>query len=60
MKLALILQAAVPPSTNLMIATKQYGSEGQVAYIAAGEMITYPVSVITMPLVLSVSFYILL
>ncbi len=59
-KLALVLQAAVPPSTNLMIATKQYGSEEQVAYIAAGEMITYPASVISMPLVLAASFYLLL
>ncbi|WP_020613352.1 AEC family transporter [Sediminispirochaeta bajacaliforniensis] len=60
MKLALILQTAVPPSTNLMIATKKYGTEQQVAYIAGGEIITYPASVLTMPIILVISFYFLL
>jgi hypothetical protein len=59
MKLALILQAAVPPSTNLMIATKKYGTEQQVAYIAGGEIVTYLASVLTMPIVLIISFYFL-
>lgn len=59
-KLALVLQAAVPPSTNLMIATKQYGTADQVAYIAGGEIVTYPASVITMPVVLTSAFFLLL
>jgi malate permease and related proteins len=57
--LALILQASVPPSTNLMIAVKKYGTTEQIAYIAAGEMVSYPFSIISIPLILTIASFVL-
>lgn len=58
-KLALVLQAAVPPSTNLMLAVKKYGTGEQIAYIAAGEMVSYPFAIISIPLILTLASFVL-
>ena len=55
MKVGLVLEAAVPPATNLIIATKQFGTEQQVHYMASGMLVTYLASFVTMPLFLLAS-----
>ncbi|HDQ13859.1 MAG TPA: hypothetical protein ENN41_03480, partial [Sediminispirochaeta sp.] len=52
-RLALVVQAAVPPATNIMLAAKLYGSEKQVHYIGTGILITYLASLASLPLFLS-------
>ncbi len=54
-RIGLVLEAAVPPATNLIVATKQYGSEAQVHYMASGMLVTYLASFVTMPLFLLAS-----
>ena len=51
-RLVLVLEAAVPPATNLIVATKKYGTEAQVHYMASGMLVTYIASFVTMPLFL--------
>ncbi|MFO7731979.1 MAG: AEC family transporter [Spirochaetia bacterium] len=51
-RLSLILQAAVPPATNLLLVAKIYGTEKQVHYIGTGILITYLSAVITLPIFL--------
>jgi hypothetical protein len=54
-RLGLVLEAAVPPATNLIVATKKYGTDAQVHYMASGMLVTYLASFVTMPLFLVVS-----
>lgn len=54
-RLGLVLEAAVPPATNLMVAVKKFGTEAQVHYVASGMLVTYIVSFITMPAFLLLS-----
>jgi hypothetical protein len=54
-KMGLVLEAAVPPATSLMVAAKKYGSEAQVHYMASGMIVTYLASFVTMPVFLVVS-----
>jgi hypothetical protein len=48
-KLALVIEAAVPPATNILITTKAYGSEDQVHFVGSGIMATYIAALITLP-----------
>lgn len=54
-RLVLVLEAAVPPATNLIVAAKKYGTEAQVHYMASGMLVTYIASFVTMPLFLIAS-----
>lgn len=54
-RLGLVLEAAVPPATNLIVVTKKYGTEAQVHYMASGMLVTYLASFLTMPLFLLAS-----
>lgn len=56
-RLSLILQAAVPPATNLLLVAKIYGTEKQVHYIGTGILITYLSTVITLPIFLVLATY---
>lgn len=51
-RLGVVLQAAVPPATNLMIVAKAFGTEEQVHYTGSGIMVTYLSSLLTLPLFL--------
>jgi hypothetical protein len=55
MRLVLVLQAAVPPATNSMIATRAFGTERQVHYTASGMITSYLFSAVTIPLFLAAS-----
>jgi hypothetical protein len=44
------LEAAVPPATNLAIATKAFGSEEQLHYAGTGLILTYLASAAGIPL----------
>lgn len=48
-KLALVIEAAVPPATNILITTKAYGSEEQVRFVGSGIMATYLAALVTLP-----------
>ncbi|MFP4268366.1 MAG: AEC family transporter [Spirochaetaceae bacterium] len=52
LRLALVVQAAVPPATNLMLAAKLFGNTSQVHYIGSGIMFTYLSVIITLPIFL--------
>ncbi|MFP4374675.1 MAG: AEC family transporter [Spirochaetaceae bacterium] len=54
-RIMLVLEAAVPPATNLMVAARKYGTEAQVHYMASGMLVTYIASFVTMPLFLIAS-----
>lgn len=59
-KLAIVLEAAVPPATMLMVACKTYGSEEQVEFLGGAIILTYLAALLSIPcfLVLSaVLFY---
>lgn len=51
-KLALLLQFVVPPATNIMIATRAYGTPDEVHYIGGGIITTYAAMVVTLPVFL--------
>ncbi len=51
-KLALLLQLAVPPATNILIATRAYGASDEVQYIGGGITTTYAAMIITLPVFL--------
>jgi len=55
-KTALILEAAVPPATNILLTAKAYGTESQVQYVGGAVFFTYILSFITVPLFLIASF----
>jgi len=54
-RLGVVLQAAVPPATNLMIVAKAFGTEKQVHYTGSGIIVTYLSSLVTLPLFLFLS-----
>lgn len=49
LRLALVVQASVPPATNNLLAVKLYGGEGQVHYVGTGILLTYLSALITLP-----------
>jgi malate permease and related proteins len=49
-KLTVVVEALVPPATNNVIAAKAYGTEEQVTYIGNAVIVTYAVSMITIPI----------
>jgi hypothetical protein len=59
LRLALVVQAAVPPATNIMLIAKLYGRDDQVHYIGTGIITTYLASLVTLPifLVLATLFF---
>ncbi len=54
-RLALVLEAAVPPATNAILAAKRYGSEKHVRVVGGDVVYTYIASVLTLPLFLVIS-----
>ncbi len=52
LRLAIVLEAAVPPATNTMIVAKAYGSDAQVHYAGSGIILTYLASLVTLPVFL--------
>lgn len=54
-KLAMVLEAAVPPATNVLVVTKAYGTGEQVEYAGAAVVTTYLASVVLLPLFLIAS-----
>jgi predicted permease len=50
LQLVFVLEAAVPPATNLAIATKAFGSEEQLHYAGTGLILTYLASAAGIPL----------
>lgn len=53
--LAVVLQAASPPSTNLAIVTEAYGTHEQTEVVGRGVVISYASAVITIPLFLGLT-----
>jgi hypothetical protein len=51
-KLALVLQAAVPPATNTMLATEAYGTAEQVRFAGSGMIFAYLSAAVTLPIFL--------
>lgn len=49
-KLSFVLQAVVPPATNIMVVTRAYGTETQVRYAGGAMMVTYLASLVLIPL----------
>ncbi|MBN2736208.1 MAG: AEC family transporter [Spirochaetales bacterium] len=56
--LALIIEAATPPATNIMIIAKAFGSEGDLSYLGSGIIFTYAMSFITLPIFLIITLII--
>lgn len=54
-KLALVLEAAVPPATNIVIISKAYGTPEQVEYAAGAVVYTYIAALVIIPVFLVVS-----
>ena len=50
LRLAIVLEAAVPPATNIMIVSRVYGTEQHVHYAGSGIILTYVASLLTLPL----------
>jgi len=50
LKLIIILEAAVPPATNLIIAVRMWGSDHQVEYMGSAVLYFYLFSIVTLPL----------
>ncbi len=48
-RLAILLQAAVPPATNLMIVTKRYGDTEQLHFVGSAVLFTYLAAAVTLP-----------
>ena len=55
-KIALVLEAAVPPATNILLTAKAYGTDSQVTYVGGAIFYTYITSIVTVPLFLIASF----
>ncbi len=51
-RFALVLEAAVPPATNLIIAARAYGNREQVHFFGGAIVNTYLAAVVTLPLFL--------
>lgn len=58
-RLALVIEAAVPPATNIMIATKQFGQEEDVRYTGTAILVTYAAAAVTLPLFVTLTLYLL-
>lgn len=54
-KLALVLEAAVPPATNILVVTQAYGNREQVEYAGSAIIFTYLAGLVLMPVFLLVS-----
>ncbi len=54
-KLAMVLQAVVPPATNILVITKAYGTDEQVEYAGSAIAVTYAASIVLIPLFLIAS-----
>jgi hypothetical protein len=54
-KLAFVVEAVVPPATNILVLTKAYGTQDQVEYAGAAIVTTYLASVVLLPLFLVAS-----
>ena len=54
-KLAMVLQAVVPPATNILVITKAYGTDEQVEYAGSAIVVTYAASIVLIPLFLIAS-----
>ena len=54
-KLAFVVEAVVPPATNILVLTKAYGTRDQVEYAGAAIVTTYLASVVLLPLFLVAS-----
>ena len=55
-RLAMVLEAAVPPATNIAVISKAYGSDAQLHYAGAGVIYSYAASALLLPLILIASF----
>jgi malate permease and related proteins len=51
-KLAFVLEAVVPPATNIMVITRAYGTEDQVRFAGGAMLFTYAASLVLIPLFL--------
>jgi hypothetical protein len=54
-KLAFVLEAVVPPATNIMVITRAYGTEEQVRFAGGAMLFTYAASLLLIPLFLIVA-----
>lgn len=54
-KLAMVLEAVVPPATNILVLTKAYGTDEQVEYAGSAIAVTYAASIVLIPLFLVAS-----
>lgn len=54
-RLVLVLEAVVPPATLVLVVTKAYGKPEQIHYTGEMMLITYAVSMVTIPLFVAVS-----
>jgi len=52
---ALVIQAAAPPATNIMIVARAYGSEEQVHFAGSAIIVTYVAAILTLPLFMAAS-----
>ncbi|MFP4376357.1 MAG: AEC family transporter [Spirochaetales bacterium] len=50
--LALVLEAAVPPATNILVVTQAYGTADQVKYAGSAVLFTYAAALVVMPVFL--------
>jgi malate permease and related proteins len=53
--LALVLEAAVPPATNILVVTQAYGTKDQVEYAGSAILFTYAAGLVLMPVFLILS-----
>ncbi len=53
LRITLIIEAAVPPATNVLLIAKAFGTEKQVHYAGGAILTTYLASVVTIPLFLT-------
>lgn len=58
LQLVLVIEAAVPPATNIMIAVQQFGTAQQLRYTGSGIIISYLGAAVTLPLFVLAAFYI--
>jgi len=54
-KLAMVLEAAVPPATNVMVLTKAYGTDEQVQYAGSAIITSYAAGLVLVPIFLILS-----
>lgn len=58
LQLVLVIQAAVPPATNIMIAVQQFGTAEQLRYTGSGIIISYLGAAVTLPLFLLLAVFV--